>query len=344
MLHLFVSEYISGGAWPDLDLPRSLADEGLAMLRAFAGDAALLSDVTVTTTCAVGLDLELPGVRIVAVESPEQERFEFARLAAECDATFVIAPEFNNILAARCRLVESLGGRLVGPGSTAVELCGDKLRLAEHFLASRIRTIETQLFDFDQAVRPEFPYPIVIKPRDGAGSQGTYLLRTPLELESLRQFLLDEPLLKRAICQPYVPGRACSVALLRPEAGEPAAPLIPCEQILSSDGRFHYEGGVVPARVADPEPLLRAARAAVDSVPQLQGYVGVDLILPDAGAPIVVEINPRLTTSYLGYRELSHDNLVERILFPERTRGAVRWRAGQWTFTPRGVRRMNDEG
>jgi predicted ATP-grasp superfamily ATP-dependent carboligase len=34
----------------------------------------------------------------------------------------------------------------------------------------------------------------------------------------------------------------------------------------------------------------------------LWGYVGVDLVLADAG-PIVLEINPRLTTSYCGLRD-----------------------------------------
>jgi predicted ATP-grasp superfamily ATP-dependent carboligase len=40
------------------------------------------------------------------------------------------------------------------------------------------------------------------------------------------------------------------------------------------------------------------------------------MILPDDSPqqPVVVEINPRLTTSYIGYRQLTGINLLERML------------------------------
>ena len=45
----------------------------------------------------------------------------------------------------------------------------------------------------------------------------------------------------------------------------------------------------------------------------LRGYVGVDMVLGDAG-DYAIEINPRLTTSYLGLRQLCQQNLAELIL------------------------------
>jgi predicted ATP-grasp superfamily ATP-dependent carboligase len=45
----------------------------------------------------------------------------------------------------------------------------------------------------------------------------------------------------------------------------------------------------------------------------LQGYVGVDLVLgaaEDASGDHAIEINPRLTTSYIGLRRLSRNNLA----------------------------------
>jgi predicted ATP-grasp superfamily ATP-dependent carboligase len=40
--------------------------------------------------------------------------------------------------------------------------------------------------------------------------------------------------------------------------------------------------------------------------------VGFDILLPDRTplAPVLVEINPRLTTAYTGYRRLTPDNLA----------------------------------
>jgi predicted ATP-grasp superfamily ATP-dependent carboligase len=48
---------------------------------------------------------------------------------------------------------------------------------------------------------------------------------------------------------------------------------------------------------------MRAVAEAVGrAVPGLRGYVGIDLIDTVAGA-VVIEINPRLTTAYVGLRE-----------------------------------------
>jgi predicted ATP-grasp superfamily ATP-dependent carboligase len=49
----------------------------------------------------------------------------------------------------------------------------------------------------------------------------------------------------------------------------------------------------------------------------LSGYVGVDLILgnaADGSKDIAIEINPRLTTSYVGLRALARFNLAEAML------------------------------
>ena len=50
---------------------------------------------------------------------------------------------------------------------------------------------------------------------------------------------------------------------------------------------------------------------------QLIGYVGVDLVLGvagDGGDDAVIEINPRLTTSYLALRRLLRTNLAAAML------------------------------
>jgi predicted ATP-grasp superfamily ATP-dependent carboligase len=52
-------------------------------------------------------------------------------------------------------------------------------------------------------------------------------------------------------------------------------------------------------------------------MPPCTGYVGVDLILggdPDGHEDAVIEINPRLTTSYVGLRAVAEQNLAEQML------------------------------
>ena len=70
-----------------------------------------------------------------------------------------------------------------------------------------------------------------------------------------------------------------------------------------------------------PPPLAeratRLARAAIDTLPAPLGYLGVDLVLgddPTGREDVVIEINPRLTTSYVGLRAACRDNLAAAML------------------------------
>ncbi|MGE3313681.1 MAG: ATP-dependent carboxylate-amine ligase, partial [Planctomycetaceae bacterium] len=97
-MRLFVSEYVCGGAWNDGPLDNSLADEGRSMLLAACADFSRIPNVQVVTTW----DSRLGPFPLSAVEAvrtdPSRELQEFDRLIGECDAAFVIAPEFDQIL------------------------------------------------------------------------------------------------------------------------------------------------------------------------------------------------------------------------------------------------------
>ena len=59
------------------------------------------------------------------------------------------------------------------------------------------------------------------------------------------------------------------------------------------------------------------ATQALKSIPGALGYVGVDLVLgkaSDGSEDVVIEINPRLTTSYVGLRAMTEDNLAGAML------------------------------
>ena len=174
-------------------------------------------------------------------------------------------------------------------------------------------------------VRPTLRF--VVKPRFGAGSQETFLTDSP-NLETSRH--------GEIIVQQFVPGRPASVAFLI--GPRQVLVLPPAWQDLADDGRFHYRGGSAPLPAEIADRATQIAQKAIDTVPGLAGYVGVDVIL-GGERDHVIEINPRLTTSYVGLRTLALDNLMDILL--RLTRGesvpAPRWRAGNVIWTADGA-------
>lgn len=276
------------------------------------------------------------------------EETAFLKEARAADFTMVIAPEFDCILETRCRWVLDEGGRLLGPAPGAVALAADKLSLSKRLLAAGVPTPITAPF----TGQAPFPFPVVIKPRDGAGSQETYQIQSESQWPVGQglpcrptQVGRASPALRfdEVIVQPFVPGTPASIAFII--GPRQTIALQPAAQHLSTDGRFHYIGGEIPL----PPPLStraeRIARRAVDAVPGLLGYVGVDVVLgaaEDGGDDFVIEINPRLTTSYIGLRALADCNLAAMMLAvasgemtppPQWKPGSVRFRADGATLS-----------
>jgi predicted ATP-grasp superfamily ATP-dependent carboligase len=329
-MRVFVYEHLCGRA---LAAPGavSLRTEGWAMLAAVVEDFARCPGVEPIALLHPSL---FPfaagwpaGVRIEAAEGDEETRFR--TLAASADGTLVIAPEFDDILATRCRWVEEAGGRLLGPSAAAVRRTADKLELSQWFFDAGIPT--PPALPLPCAAPPPWPLPRVCKPRDGAGSQATFLVERADELATCLDRAREEGWEGEMIVQPYLPGRAASVACLIGQGQ--VVPLPAAEQRLSTDGRFRYEGGILPLPPPRGERAQRLAERAVRAVPGLLGYVGVDLVLggaADGGGDAVVEINPRLTTSYVGLRRLALFNVAEALLalLAGKPRPGFAWRRG----------------
>src|SRR5262249_47398284 len=141
-----------------------LRAEGRAMLTALLADFAAL-----------------PGVEPLALPDAAEEESHFRALARGSDFTLVIAPEFQDLLLNRCRWVLEEGGRLLGPAPAAVARTGDNRALAE--LLNRAGVPHPACFVCQHGLAPGGEvFPAVLKPRHGAGSLATCLVRTAAEM------------------------------------------------------------------------------------------------------------------------------------------------------------------
>jgi predicted ATP-grasp superfamily ATP-dependent carboligase len=316
-MRAFVYEYLSSGAAGDASALPSLQREGWAMLSAVLEDLARRPEIETLTL----LDSQRqyapgswPAGTIVHFAETGNEEKLFRTLAAAADFCLVIAPEFDGLLEQRSRWVEEEGGRLLGPSTAAIRLTADKLALTCHWQKHRIPT-PTVLESLLETPSNSFVYPLVAKPRYGAGSQATFLLHNPEDLAAAVLQARAEGWSNPLLLQAYAPGLAVSVSFLSGSDKRRSLPAV--QQRLSDDGRFHYLGGRLPLPPALDHRARHLAERAAGCVEGLHGWFGVDLVLgaaEDGRGDSAIEINPRLTTSYLGLRRLARFNLMEALL------------------------------
>jgi len=244
-----------------------------------------------------------PGVRLHAVESAPVERQLLTSLARQADWTLIVAPEFDLHLLARCQCVVKAGGRLLGPSLDCVALASDKHALVSHLAASGVGVPTGVALEPGERLPRDARYPAVLKPRDGAGSLGVRLVSSPGEIGTITS---------PSRLEDFCPGLPASVSFLCGANG--ARPLAPCRQRL--DG-FAYLGGELPLPMDLARRASRLAAQAVSLLGPTLGYVGVDLVLgdePTGARDVVIEINPRVTTSYVGLRVLAKFSLAAAML------------------------------
>jgi predicted ATP-grasp superfamily ATP-dependent carboligase len=315
-MRVFIYEAITAGAGcaqgADLAAREGLLAEGLAMLRAVTDDFAALEEVEVWGLRDARLaDFRLPRQEAV-IRSAEEERAEFVRLADACDWTLIIAPELDGWLSERVQWHSETRSRLISPSGDFLVIASSKRRTAE-------RLHEQGIPSPASPVKPS-EFPVVLKRDDGAGSVGMRLLRSREELDAAYASILPAAAsaprreVKNYRLENYCPGLPVSLALLCGPAGNVA--LQPCEQHLSPE-TFEYLGGSTPLAANLASRAKTLALAAIAAMPVTSGYVGVDLVLgeePDGSRDVVIEINPRLTTSYVGLRRACQQNLAQAML------------------------------
>jgi predicted ATP-grasp superfamily ATP-dependent carboligase len=324
LMQIFVYEYLTAvGLGREVGDPlHSMFREGRAMRDAVAADFRILPDVQVVT---------LDG------DNADQEKERFVRSLEGCDWCLVIAPEIGDELHRKASWVRECGIRLLGPEPDAIGLTSNKLHLGQYWQAAGVPT--PPALPFSEWLRhPRFP--AVVKPILGAGSTATFLLSGPADVEpAIHAVAAGGQTESSLLAQTHVGGRAASVAFLCGPNGN--LPLLPAWQHLSDDGRFHYRGGEIPIPPSLARRAVALATQAIGCLTGLAGYVGVDLVLGetvDGSEDFAIEVNPRLTTSYVGLRRLADFNLAGAMLriATGQEPPQFRWKTGRIRFAPEG--------
>lgn len=233
------------------------------------------------------------------------------------DACFPVAPEEDLILYAITKILEENKVKTIGSSSEAVSICSDKFE-TYNLLKDDFPMIESGKVFFSDLKDYKNIFSkgekMLVKPADGVSCSGVRVVQSYADFIKASAYLKRITSLPYFLLQNHVEGKSTSVSIL--STGEQATPLsLNRQKIGFNRGKLVYIGGEVPYEHRLSDDAKDIAKKAVESTGGLKGYVGVDLLLDEAEGEIyILEINPRLTTSYIALRRLLNFNLGEAII------------------------------
>ena len=313
-MKLFVYEHITSGALINELLPPSLAREGNDILQATINDFLQLNSIELT----ILRDKRLAKlnnhdkIHCHIVDNEEDFQQLYRKTIHTTDFVLPIAPETDNVLSTIQEEILSTGKGLLACQPDATRICGDKYSCYQKLHNANFRTIHTLLAS-DWVEKQFDASAYIVKPRDGAGCIDSLIFA---DKTSLSQYLSKQTgNLSQQLVQPYTTGQAISLSVLYSE-NDSIILAINQQHINYDNGFIQFEGCTVNG-ITEAQFTFSQAHQLTEQLRQiingLWGFVGIDLILNDDAATLV-DINPRLTTSYVALHQSLEYNPAQLLL------------------------------
>jgi len=302
------------------------------MLRAIIADFKLMNfEIFTTIDYRIQLLLRyLKADQIFIVNNNENYLKKFESVLDECSLCFIIAPEFSNILYDLTKIAQNKKKKVLSVDLEGIRLGTSKIETFNHFIHNNIPTPQTFLIPFKKnRLDKEFitkyinklKFPVVIKPLDGVGAESIFYFENFDELDIFFQNYEDyiEPE-RNFILQKFIKGRDLSASLIgthdinRNKCEDVNILSINSQNIVlkSFNKESEYLGGTTP--IKDHPKIKENLDYYVTKMNlNIDGYYGIDFIRTTQNKLQFIEINPRLTTSYLGVRNILNNNPAEMI-------------------------------
>ncbi len=321
-MNLLVYEHVTGGGFAGEEIPPGILSEGYGMLRTLISDFnAAGHNVTIFLDSRLkAFNPPIEADNIISIFSHKELDKALKKISQAVDAVYIIAPESDQVLQRLVEVVEISGGIPLNCQVNTIRKASNKMKLYRILKKIGLRVPETLIVDIRENVEQikhivgKLGFPLVFKPVDGVGCCGLSVVRNESQIVAAVNKIMKESSSEYFIAQRLIKGAAASVSLI--STGEEALPVTLNKQMItlaSPNSDSSYDGGVVPLRHSLEKEALRVAQMAVKSLTGLRGYIGVDMVLTRE-EPVVMEVNPRLTTSYIGLRKVVNFNPAQAII------------------------------
>lgn len=305
---ILVCEFITGGGLCGEALPPTLVKEGALMRDALLRD---LADLPYAISTTVDARLSPPkGCDYVIVPAHHDIWAIWMQQLTLVDAAILIAPETEGALHHLTQIAMLQGKLVLGCGLDAIETTANKLATFLALTQANIQTITTLTFDqWQQSAQYHAPMRWLAKPIDGVGCASTVTFDKAADL---MRWMIQNKKQHTHIVQPYHEGQPASISCIMKNG---KAYILSCNtQIIDVKNQIlSFKGVIVNGMRAHWQAFELLANRIAAIFPDLAGYVGVDVIVQNEQM-VVVEINPRLSTSYVGLHEATGVNPAKLII------------------------------
>lgn len=254
--------------------------------------------------------------------SPGKFKEQFTHVLGQVDMVWLIAPESKGTLLELSELCYESekaenGPVFIGSGFDTMLTGTSKTLCYEALHAARIYTLPVHAGEdliqepYYESLQHQHLEKWVVKPEDGAGCEG---IRVFESLHDLKGWIAQDERYQHFLAQPYQQGIAASFSML---CRNGKAWLLSCNQqhIELHNSAFKLTGVTVNGMLPYWQRFETIARKIAQMLPDALGYIGVDVIVaPETDKIYVLEINPRLTTSYVGLHDALNANPAKLIL------------------------------
>jgi len=321
-MKFLIYEHVAGGGYANRVIPPSLLSEGYGMLTGLVSDfRAMGHEVsTLLDSRVMKFNPPLEATEVHPISSRTDLKESLQNLSRSVDGVYLTAPESSGILSKLIEAVVEVGGASLNCSIEGIERCSDKMLLYDTLKASGLPVPETVTVNGNESlgtvkrIVKDMGFPLIFKPKDGVGCTGLSFVAENAHIEGAVKKVSKESLGKPFIVQKFVKGTPASVSLI--STGDRALPMSLNEQLLTlapPNLDSSYLGGTVPLHHPVEKKALGIAKELLEALKGLRGYVGFDLVLTGEG-PVIVEVNPRLTSSYVGLRKVVDANLSKLLV------------------------------
>ncbi|MHA1292163.1 MAG: ATP-grasp domain-containing protein [Promethearchaeota archaeon] len=330
---IFIFEYVAGGGFNKEEIPPSLLCEGFGMLRSIIADFHALDFqiITLLDYRISFLKAYLQAEIIIDVKFENDYLKLYKDCVEKCSYCFIIAPEFFNILYNLTNIAKKEKKKILSIDLKGISLGASKIKTYKLFKESGLNTPKTfsipfkdNSLDYDFIVQKlkAFNTPIIIKPEDGVGAESIYYFENKRRVkEIIKSKKLNFNADRNYILQNFIDGNDLSVSLIGgSDFFTQTQNNLFILSINSQDINIknfkedsEYKGGYTPIQnfkkhLKEIKEFLKKLK-----INFCKGYFGIDFIRKSNNSYYFIEINPRLTTSYIGLRNIFKKNIAELI-------------------------------